>query len=169
MQGTDLLLFFRKYEERETESAAKLYFQTEHSIEKSKDNETTVTKDGPINTPGATESTVPISSIAYANDDSTIELWEQLEEWFDQGKKVEVWEVNKAKKNSGGLYRARYMQGFFTDFSQSAPSDGVVELELTFAVDQNGVKGYLELTEEQQEVAQYAFTDLAPVAEEPEV
>lgn len=166
VQGGDYILFFRKYSDRETKSAAKLYFQTEHSIEKTKDNETTSTKDGTINTPGAIESSVSISSVAYANDDDTIELWEELEEWFDNGERVEVWEANKAKKNATGQYRGRYFQGTFTDFSQSAPADGVSELELTFAVDQNGTKGYLDLTEEQQQVAQYAFTDLDPATPE---
>lgn len=163
LQGSDYILFFRKWANRTTESGARLYFQTEHSIEKTKDNETTTTKDGTINTPGAVEGTVPITSVAYANDDDTIELWEQLEEWFDNGERIEVWEVNKAKTNTEGQYRARYLQGTLTDFTQSAPSDGVSELEMTFAIDQGGTKGYLELTAEQQEVAQYAFTDLDPV------
>lgn len=162
LQGSDLILFFRRYADREKESAAKLYFQTEHSIEKSKDNETTQTKDGTINTPGSVETTVPISSVAYANDDNTLEQWELLEDWFDNGERVEVWEANKAKKNEGGKFRGVYMQGTLTDFTKSAPTDGVVELEFTFAVDQKGQKGYMALDDEQQEVAQYVFTDLEP-------
>lgn len=164
IQGADLLLFFRKLKDAATESGAKLAFQTEHSLDKSKDNESTSTKDGTVNTPGSDENTVSISSLAYVNDDNVQAMWEDLEEWYDAGEIVEVWEANRNRK-VGELYKARYFQGTITSFSLSAPSDGVVELEMEYAVNGSGTKGEMALSDAQQEVAQYAFTDLAPKVE----
>lgn len=162
LQGKESLLFFRRYEDRETESAAKLFFQTEHSIEKTKETETTQTKDGQTTTVSDGENTISITSLAYAEDDGVVALWEELEDWFDANDKVEVWEVSKGLRE-GEQFRARYFQGHITDFSISAPADGDMELEMTYAIDGNGTKGAVTLTDEQQQVASYVFTDLDPV------
>lgn len=149
LSGKDLILFFRKYADKATTDGSKLKFQTEHSISKEKENEAVNTKDGIIQTITDGENTADITSLAYVDDNGTQEVWRVLEEWFDDGELVEVWEVDITTATETGEYKATYYQGYFTSFEKSAPSDGQVELSINYAINGKGARGTDQLTPEQ--------------------
>lgn len=162
ISGQDYLLFFRAWKNRATESGAKLAFQTEHSIDMSKETEATPTKDGIINTISDGDNTISITSLAYRDDAGTLTVWEKLKQLFKDNELVEVWEVDRKSAETGGEFKADYYQGLISSFTKSAPSDGNAELEMEYAINGSGVSGTVSLSGEQQAVAQYVFHDLAP-------
>ena len=169
LNGKNVILFFREFAKRENESAAKLRFQTEHSISKSKENESTTTKDGVINSISDGENTADITSLAYSDDTQTLTTWQRLEEMFDKNALVEMWQVDISGVTSDNLQvKPTYFQGYFTDFELSAPADGQVELSYTCAINGNGVSGDDVLTSEQLNSVQatvYEYQKMAKTSE----
>lgn len=150
IMGKNLILFFREYALRATQDGAKLRFQTEHSMSFEKETEATPTKDGIINTISDGENTVDITSLAYIDDEETIEVWKQLRDMFKRNALVEIWEVDITNATAETLaVEPLYIQGYFTSFEISAPADGQVELSYSFAINGNGVTGEDTLTAEQ--------------------
>lgn len=163
IQGKSFLLFFRRLDDAKTKDAAKLRFQTEHSIKMEKETEATKTKDGVINSLSDGENTIDISSLAYKEDTKTTATWKELKEWFKKGDIVEIWQVDLTSENGKG-YDVDYFQGYFTSFEISAPADGKVELSATYAINGNGAEGKDKLTETQQQAvssAQYEYAKMA--------
>lgn len=155
ISGKNLILFFREYAKRATEDGAKLRFQTEHSMSFEKENEATRTKDGVINTISDGENTADITSLAYVDDEGTIETWKTLRNMFRRNALVELWEVDITNATADNLeVDPTYYQGYFTSFEISAPADGQVELSYSFAINGNGVEGTDTLTAEQLEAVQ---------------
>lgn len=172
LQGANLLLFFRELAKRTVEDGSKLRFQTEHSISKSKETETTMTKDGPMSTISDGETTIEVSSIAYVDDIETMTTWEKLEDCFDRKALMEVWEVDITKVTPEQLaVKPTYRQGYFSDFEKSAPADGKVELNYSMVINGNGVKGEDALTAEQLKAvkaAAYEYQKIAKATKETE-
>ena len=160
LQGKNLLLFFRERALKAQEDGAKLRFQTEHSISKSKETESTSTKDGMINSINDGEVSIEVSSLAYIDDKETIVTWRKLEDCFDRNALMEIWEVDITEATpENPKIKATYYQGYFTDFEISAPADGNVELSYSIAVNGKGVKGEDTLTTEQLEAVKNAIYD----------
>ncbi len=67
-QGKDIILLYRVLSKASTEAAWKLAFQTEHSNEKTRDYNTTATKDGTIGSLAAIEYSLSATSIAANGD-----------------------------------------------------------------------------------------------------
>lgn len=163
-----MLLFFRKHADKETVDASKLRFQTEHSISMEKESESVMTRDGVYVIVRDGENTADISSLAYREDDETIEVWKELKRNFQANDKMEMWQVDINSGLDGAPLDVDYYQGFFTTFELSAAADGNVELTYTFAINGNGVEGTDSLTPEQlAEVrnAQYDYETLKATGE----
>lgn len=163
ISGKDMLLFFRRRANHETEDASKLRFQTEHSISMEKESESTPTKDGNVVTVSDGENSADITSLAYREDTDTVEVWKELKRYYQAGDLMEMWQVDIGSGLDGKDLDADYFQGYFTAFELSAASDGNVELNYTFAINGNGVEGTDSLTAEQlAEVrnAQYDYESL---------
>lgn len=169
ISGKNIILFFREYAKRATEDAARLRFQTEHSMSQDKETEATPTKDGVINTITDGENTVDISSLAYVDDGDTLEVWRELKDMFKRNALVEAWEVDITNATPTNLeVHPTYMQGYFSSFELSAPADGQVELSYTFVVNGNGVEGTDTLTADQAQAVQstlYEYQTLKAVGE----
>ena len=75
------------------------------------------------------------------------------------GELVEIWEIDKAEKNSENKYKATYYQGYITKYGMTANSEDSVELELEFSINGVGKDGFATLTADQAEVVQYVFKD----------
>lgn len=148
--GMDLVLFFRRLADQETEDGSRLRFQTEHTLTKEKESESSATKDGQVVNVTDGENSIDFTSYAYVEDDGTQGMWEQLEEYFDNDELVEIWEVNTKNQTPEGSYHATYFVGYITSFEKSAPSDGTVELSFTITLEGKGVKGTDVLTEAQK-------------------
>ena len=52
-----------------------------------------------------------------------------------------------------------YFQGYLTELEKTSNAEDMVEISLTFGCNGNGKTGYVTVTEEQQEAADYVFTD----------
>lgn len=156
-QGKDIILLYRLLSKATQEAAWKLAFQTEHSNEKTRDYNTTATKDGAIGALAEVEYKLSATSIA-ANGDSHLD---EMDKAFDDGEIIEVWEIDKAEKGSDGKYKAKYLRAYLTSFSYEPNSEDALELSLEFGVFGKPQKGQATLTEEQANVVQYVFKDTA--------
>lgn len=154
-KGIDSILLFRLLSEASKADGAKLAFQTEHSTEKSRDTNSVKTKDGVLQSVGGIEVSITATTI-LAEDD---ELVAKLETAMDKGELVEVWEIEKNAKKQGNKFEAVYYQGYLTSFKKTKNAEDLIELELEFAVNGTGVKGYATLNNSQAEVVQYEFAD----------
>ncbi|HFK5912242.1 phage major tail protein, TP901-1 family [Streptococcus pyogenes] len=167
IQGKSFLLFFRRFADAKNKSAAKLRFQTEHSIKMEKETEATKTKDGVVNSLSDGENTIDIKSLAYKEDNGTTSTWKELREWFKKGDLVEIWQVDLSSEKSEG-YEVEYFQGYFKSFEISAPADGKVELSVNYAINGNGVEGKDTLSEDQKQAVaniQYKYTKMEATKE----
>ena len=154
-QGKDIILLYRVLSKASKEAAWKLAFQTEHSNEKTRDYNTTATKDGPVGALAEVEYSLSATSIA-ANGDPHLD---EMDKAFDDGEIIEVWEIDKAEKGSDGKYKAKYLRAYLTSFSYEPNSEDALELSLEFGVFGKPQKGYATLTTEQANVIQYVFKD----------
>lgn len=157
-QGKNIILLYRLLKKAKDEAAWKLAFQTDHSSEKTRDYNTTPTKDGPVGALAEVEYSLSATLIA-ADGDSHID---EMDDAFDNGDIVEVWEIDKAEKGTGDnsdKYKAKYLRAYLTSFSYEPNSEDALELSLEFGVFGKPQKGFATLTEEQADVVQYAFKD----------
>ena len=90
VQGKKIIYLYRVKEESATEDAMQLAFTTENGRTKSKDADSTATKDGSIRTPGVAEVEITATSILSKGDT----LIEKLETALDNDQLLEIWEVN---------------------------------------------------------------------------
>ena len=157
-KGIDVILLFRLLKKSTEEAAWKLAFQTEHTNTKTKDSNSTPTKDGPIRTPGALEIEFSATSI-LAKGDTYVE---ELEKALEDDELIEIWEINKAEKGTNidaNKYKATYYQGYVTSFEKSPNAEDSIELSLEFGINGKGAKGFATLNDEQEQVVQYVFKD----------
>lgn len=87
---------------------------------------------------------------------------EEMDDAFDDGDIVEVWEIDKAEKGTGenaDKYKAKYLRAYLTSFSYEPNSEDALELSLEFGVFGKPQKGFATLTDEQADVVQYVFKD----------
>ena len=154
-QGKDIILLYRLLSKATKEAAWKLAFQTEHSNEKTRDYNTTATKDGPDGALAEVEYSLSATSIA-ANGDPHLG---EMDDAMDNGDIIEVWEIDKAEKGSDGKYKAKYLRAYLTSFSYEPNSEDALELSMEFGVFGKPQKGQATLTEEQANVVQYVFKD----------
>ena len=157
VQGKRLVYLYRVLSKAGTTAGATLAFTTENERTKSKDADTTETKDGSIRTPGAAEMEITATSILSVGDT----LIDDLEKAMDKDELIEIWEANLSEPADAGdnKFKGMYFQGYITELSKSSPSDGLVEVSLTFGINGSGAAGDVTVTTEQQEVANYVFKD----------
>ena len=156
VQGKQIVYLFRVKSEEASENAVAMAFTTENERTKSKDADSTATKDGSIRTPGATETEITATAILAKGDT----LADKLEDAMDNDELMEIWEINLAEAGTGdNKFKARYFQGYLTEFSLASSAEEHAEYSTTFAVNGNGVKGEATVTTEQQEIASYVFKD----------
>ena len=139
------------------DDATTLAFTTENERTKSKDADSTVTKDGTVRTPGAAEGEITASSLLEKGN----KFIDELEAALDDDEKMEIWEVNLAEPQASSTdkFKAKYFQGYLTEIDKTSNAEDNVELSLTFGLEGKGVDGYATVTAEQQEVAAYVFAD----------
>lgn len=174
-QGIHSILLFRLLKEAEKQEATKLAFQTEHEVGKSRDVDGQKTKDGIIQSVGALEYDFKATSILAKGD----ELAAKLEKAMEDGELVEIWDIDSeeaSKKNDengiakvwgvekptngeNNKYLATYYQGYISSFSAKKNAEENIEIEMEFAINGVGQKGFATLTEEQKAAVQYAFKD----------
>lgn len=162
VQGKKIVYLFRIKDNAATDDGAILAFTTENGRTKSKDADSTMTKDGAIRTPGASEVEITATSI-LAKGDSTVD---DLEDAMDADKLIEIWEVNLEEKAQTGTnkFKGMYFQGYLTELEKTSNAEDFVECALTFGINGTGKRGEVTVTTEQQELADYVFTDTPKTA-----
>lgn len=156
--GKKIIYLYRIKEKSASDDAVGLAFTTENERTKSKDADSTATKDGNVRTPGTVEVEITASSLLKRGDT----FIDDLEDALDNDKLMEIWEVNleeKGTNTNSGKYKAKYFQGYLTEIDQTSSAEDNVELSLTFGINGNGVSGYATVSEEQMEIATYVFAD----------
>lgn len=159
INGKRIVYLYRILKDAATADATAIAFTTENERTKSRDADTTETKDGPIRTPGALESEVTATAIFSSESD---EMITKLEKAVDDSEKVEIWEVNLDKPGeteNAGKFAAKYFQGYVTEFGLASSAEDHAEASLTFGLEGTGEDGYATVSDEQQELASYVFTD----------
>ena len=159
ISGRRIIYLYRLLSEAEAQAATRLAFATENGRTKSKDADSTATKDGSIRTPGTAE--VEITSTSVLSKGDTI--INKLEDAMDSDELIEIWEVNldepASSGGSGTKFKGMYFQGYLTELEKSSPSDDFTEISLTFGINGSGKRGDVTVSVEQQEEANYVFTD----------
>lgn len=157
VHGKKLVYLYRILKDAASSAGAALAFTTENERTKSKDSDSTATKDGPILTPGEVEQEITATSILMKGD----ELVEKLEDALDDNELVEIWEANLEEPAGEGenKFKGRYFQGYLTEVTVASSAEDYVEISLTFGINGSGVKGNVTVSAEQQEVAAYVFAD----------
>lgn len=175
-QGIHSILLFRLLKEAEKQEATKLAFQTEHEVGKSRDVDGQKTKDGIIQSMGALEYDFKATSILAKGDElaaklekamedgELVEIWDiDSEEAFKNpkgGELAKIWGIGEDKTNGGnGKYLATYYQGYISSFSAKKNAEENIEIEMEFAINGVGQKGFATLTDAQKAAVQYAFKD----------
>ena len=159
IQGKIIIYLYRILKDAATDDAKALAFTTENERTKSRDADTTETKDGPIRTPGALETEITTTAIFSSESD---EMIAKLEKAVDDSEKVEIWEVNLDKPGTSdnvGKFAAKYFQGYVTEFGSTSSAEDHAEASLTFGIEGTGADGYATVSDEQQEIASYVFAD----------
>ena len=154
IQGKKRILLFRLLKDASKAKAAKLAFQTEHEVSKTRDSETTETKDGAISTGQGLEEEITFSCI-IADGDPTYDMLNQA---MDENEILEIWEVNTSEEQDG-QYPGKYRQGIMTELTETANAEDLMEFEGTYKTNGLAQPGLITLSQEQKEVVQYAFRD----------
>lgn len=154
--GRKLVYLYRIASEAASNAATAIAFVTENERTKSKDSDSVVTKDGSIRVPGAVEQEITCTSL-LAKGDTFIN---KLEDALDNDELIEVWEANlEEATGTGNKFKGRYFQGYLTELAYASSAEDHVEVSLTFGINGNGAAGDVTVSAEQQEVANYVFTD----------
>ena len=155
--GRKLVYLYRVKSAAATADGTAIAFVTENERTKSKDSDSVVTKDGSIRVPGSVEQEITCTSLLAKGD----KFVESLEDAMENDELIEIWEANleEPKTNGTDQFKGRYFQGYLTEISYSSSAEDHVEVSLTFGINGNGAKGDVTVSTEQQEIANYVFTD----------
>lgn len=156
VSGKKIVYLYRLLSKAQSETGSLLAFVTENGRTKSRDADTTATKDGSVRTPGAVETEITCSSLMAKGD----KMIDKLESALDSNEIIEIWEANLEEPGTGtNKFKGAYFQGYLTDFEKNSNADESVEISLTFGINGTGVKGDVTVTTVQQEMASYVFKD----------
>ena len=157
VSGRRLVYLYRILSEAATQNGTQIAFTTENERTKSKDADSTSTKDGSIRTPGTAEIDITATSIMSKGDT----MIPKLEAAMDDDELIEIWEANLDEPAEEGenKFAGTYFQGYITEISITSSAEDFVEVSLTFGINGSGATGDVTVTAEQQEVAAYTFTD----------
>lgn len=161
--GKKIVYLYRIMSKASTTDGTAIAFTTENSRTKSKDSDATITKDGSIRTPGASETEITATSILTKGD----KLIDELEDAMDKDELIEIWEANLEDKAQDGenKFKGMYFQGYLTEMEKSSNAEDMVEVSLTFGINGSGARGDVTVSLEQQEVAAYVFKDTTKTSE----
>ena len=157
-EGKSIVTFFRLLKNAAKEAATLLPGQTSAEFDPQRDSDSTVTKDGSFQTSSSLETDLEVDFI-----NSTSVIADQFYDSVLNNEKMEIWLVNTARKNAAGQYFAWYMQGTVSEDDNSNDADDISERDVSFSINGIPQRGWLDLSQDQQEQIDYVFRGLKPV------
>nr|DAF41640.1 MAG TPA: major tail protein [Caudoviricetes sp.] len=158
IMGIDNIGFFRLLSEDHTKAAQLIPHQTSFDFDMSRDADSTATKDGSIAVPAGLETELTnefIDSISYVSDAIATAIL--------NGEQVEIWMINRRRKNTAGKYFGWYIRGYVTEDSGSNDADDASTREITFNATGAPKRGWVTLTKEMEEEIDFGFRGLAAI------
>lgn len=157
VSGKRIVYPIRVNKDAATVDGTVLAFTTENGRTKSKDADSTATKDGSIRTPGAMEQEITCTCILAKGDEQI----KRLEKALDDDELIDVWEANldEPVANETDKFAGKYFQGYITELEKTSNAEDMVEISLTIGINGKGVDGDVTVTASQQEAAGYVFID----------
>lgn len=159
VQGMDRILKFRRKSKQSTAAAARMLFQTQHEKSSSIDSESTVTKDGTINSLSDEVVGFSLTCLMAQKDEAR----NDIEAAYHSKELIELWDIDVTAPipqgdTDAGKYPCTYYQGYITEWSESCPTDSAVEISISIAINGAGVRGNVPVDDAEIEaVRQYAF------------
>jgi TP901-1 family phage major tail protein len=154
--GKKIVYLYRILKDAATVAGTQIAFVTENGRTKSKDADSTATKDGSIRTPGTAEVEITCTSILEKGDT----LIDKLEDALDNDDLIEIWEANLEEAGTtAGTYKGAYFQGYLTEIERNSNAEDMVEVSTTFGINGTGERGDVTVTAAQQAAANYVFKD----------
>jgi len=157
VRGANRIMLMRPFSMRHEITAGRMAFQTSHEKSSTRDAESTITKDGNIHSLSEVVVEYSLTTLMARGD----EVREKLYDAFLNGELIELWDIDKTEPTNlnGNQFPATYLQGYITEWSESAGAEDSVEISLAVAINGSGVRGQATLTEDQSTVVQYEFAD----------
>ena len=160
VQGKKLIFLYRILSEQSTADGTRLAFVTDDGLSRTKDADSTATKDGVIRTPSAMEIEKTATAILIKGDTMIGKLKKAMED----DELIEIWEANLEEPGTvDGTFKGTYFQGYLTDMDVTANAEDMVEVSLTFGINGKGADGEVTVPDDQQEDAGYTFIDTPAV------
>nr|DAM05957.1 MAG TPA: major tail protein [Caudoviricetes sp.] len=159
LKGVNAVAFARKLSDAAKKPADLIPWQTSLSFDPSRDSDSTVTKDGNVNTQASVTTDLEIE---FINNTSAI-----ADAFYDSlldGDKMEFWIVHKDRKSADGKYFSWYVQADVSEDSNDNDADDNSTREVTFSVDGTPKRGWTALTSQQANDVDYVFRGLDKVA-----
>lgn len=166
LQGIAVVWMYRVAKDETKEAAWGLAYTTENGYSKSKDSDSTATKDGAVVTPSGGETTANATTL-YKIGDKNID---KMEDAFDKNELMQLWRINTKEKGEGAdadKFKAKYFEGYLTSFEETDTAEDNVEYSLEFGLNGNGVNGYATFDLENATAEAYKFKDTAKVEAAP--
>ena len=160
IRGANRILLMRPYAERQNEYGTRLYFQTSHEKSSTRDSESTITKDGNIQSLSEVVVEYSLSTLMAQGD----RMRGLVEKAYLDGGLIELWDIDKTAPREGSTnqFPATYYQGYITEWSETAGAEDNVELSISIAINGSGQRDYATLTPQQIEAVTYEFADVPP-------
>ncbi|MCL2545597.1 MAG: phage major tail protein, TP901-1 family [Oscillospiraceae bacterium] len=144
VRGADRVLFMRPLPANGTPGDAfRMAFQTNHEKSSSRDANSTITKDGNVNSLSEVVIEFSLTTLMAVTDTAR----DALEAAYLAGTTVEFWDVNKTGVDAaaGGQCPAMRYEGFITEWNESAGAEDSVEISLSTAIDGVGTSRQVTL------------------------
>ena len=156
-RGANRIMLLRPFSLRHEVTAGRMAFQTSHEKTLTREAESTITKDGNINSLSELEVEYSLETLLAHNDI----VRERIYDAFLNGELIELWDIDKTEPTvpGGDQFPATYLQGYLTEWSETAGAEDSVEISMSIAVNGSGVRGNATLTLDQATVVQYEFAD----------
>ncbi|MDD3230025.1 MAG: phage major tail protein, TP901-1 family [Oscillospiraceae bacterium] len=156
-QGKRIVYLWRLLSKQATVAAANIAFQTDGSESISNDVDVTKTKSGSVTVSSGAEVELDMTVVAADLNDS---VCDEIKKAAREGCVVECWKVNLDRAGTAsGTFKGTYYQGKISSYEESYGAEDHVEIQVTFNADGVGADGDVTVSDEQQDIAGYVFTD----------
>lgn len=159
MQGNDIVMYARKLKNALKQEASLVPAQTSFEFDPKRKSDSTDTKDGSFATQSSLEVDVEVDFI-----NNTSATADEFHDSIMDNELMEIWGVNRKRRNEAGKYYAWYMRGTVSEDDNSNDAGDISERDVSFSIAGKPQRGWLALNTDQQDELDYIFRGLDKVA-----